>query len=232
MSSVTQLRAHGMSDDEKRAAAHRDVLADPSVTGAVLGERYGMTPAWGRKRKRIALAELDGTASRPEPEHGPPAPAVTVTPVEPERVAPAPAEPQAVQRRRIDPLVVITVAAVAVVAAVALVVSYSHTHDLALAAGQSELLARILPAAVDGLVVAGSTSLLVDHRANRSGSDLAWLAVIVGLASSVAANVAAADPTAVDLRVVRLVMAAYAPIALAISGHLLLQMLSHPTEDL
>jgi hypothetical protein len=228
---VTDMAAYrSMSDAEKRAAAHRDALADPTITGKELGERYGMSDGWGRKRARLARTGPKAVPVRkatvpPQPVYGPPVPEAEPA-AQPEPAAPVPASEPA-PRRRIDPLVVITVVAVAVVAVVALVVSYSHTHDLALLAGQSELLARILPAAVDGLVVAGSTSLLVDHRAGRKGDQLAGVAVVVGLASSVAANVAAADPGAVDLRVVRLVMAAYAPIALAISGHLLLRMLGH-----
>lgn len=124
-------------------------------------------------------------------------------------------------------LVVLTVVAVAIVAAVTMVTSYTHTHDLAVMAGWGWL-ATILPAAVDGLVVAGSTSLMVDRRLRGRtypGHPLAWAAVAIGLASSMAANIVAVDPSLVDMRVVRWVMAGYAPVALAISGHLLLRML-------
>lgn len=121
-------------------------------------------------------------------------------------------------------LVAVTVAAVAIVAVVTMITSYSHTYDLAVLAGQARV-AKFLPAAVDGLVIAGSTSLLVDHHLRRPGSTLARAAVVLGLVSSMAANVVAVDPTLVDLRVVKWVMAAYAPLALAVSGHLLLRML-------
>jgi Protein of unknown function (DUF2637) len=128
-------------------------------------------------------------------------------------------------------LINVTVVAVAIVATVTTVTSYTHTHDLALMAGQAWL-AKILPAAVDGLVIAGSTSLLVDRQHGRRGHPLAWTAVVIGLASSMAANVVAVDPTLVDLRVVKWVMAGYAPVALAVSGHLLLRMLGeHRTTD-
>jgi Protein of unknown function (DUF2637) len=74
-----------------------------------------------------------------------------------------------------------------------MVTSYTHTHDLAVMAGWGWL-ATILPAAVDGLVVAGSTSLMVDRRIpNRTGHPLAWAAITIGLASSLAANVVAVD---------------------------------------
>jgi len=122
-------------------------------------------------------------------------------------------------------LVVVTVLAVAIVALVTMFASYSHTMDLAEMAGQAPFVAAILPAAVDGLVIAGSTSLLVDHHLGRKGSPLAWAAVALGLVSSMAANVVSVDPTIVDLRHVKWVMAAYAPLALAVSGHLLLRML-------
>ncbi len=228
---VTDMAAYReMSDDDARTAARRDLRADPSLSGAAVGKRYGRSDEWGRKQKR--WVERNGTPERtvpvepktvtppvpvPVPEEKPPAPPA-VPAVEP--------EPQS-ERRRIDPMVVVTVIAVAVVAVVAMIASYSHTHDLARLAGQSGGLAKVLPAAVDGLVIAGSTSLLVDRRAGRDASPLAWAAVVIGLVSSMAANVVAVDPTLVDLRVVRWVMAGYAPVALAISGHLLLRMLDH-----
>lgn len=233
---VTDMAAYReLSDVEKRAAARRDARTDPTVTGVTLGERYGMSDEWGRKQIR---AERNGTRtgtkpSRPTkptgPRYGPPVPpaepepaAVPAPPAEVPATGPVP-EPE----RRVDLMVVVTVIAVVVVAVVAMIASYSHTYDLARLAGQSHRLATVLPAAVDGLVVAGSTSLLVDRRAGRGASPLAWAAVVIGLVSSMAANVVAVDPTLVDLRVVRWVMAGYAPVALAISGHLLLRMLDH-----
>jgi hypothetical protein len=55
---------------------------------------------------------------------------------------------------------------------------------------------------------------------------LAWAGVALGLAGSLAANVLAVDPELVSLRAVRWTLAGYGPAALAVSGHLLMRMLS------
>jgi hypothetical protein len=226
-----------------QAAARQAWLVDPHLTGAELGAQYGRSERWGRDR--IAEAKANGshdTAPAPTaPEqlphgtNGNRSPAARQPNGTPD--AAATAGPAADSARRHNgnaatlpeaaptALLAVTVAAVAIVALVTMFTSYSHTMDLAQAAGQAPFVARILPAAVDGLVIAGSTSLLVDHHLDRPGSPLAWAAVALGLVSSMAANVVAVDPTLVDVRHVKWVMAAYAPLALAVSGHLLLRML-------
>lgn len=233
-----------MTDAQKRDAARAAWRDDPTLTGAELGRRHDMTESWGRKQIR---AERDAPPRHGRrtaaPAYGPPAPtadaprklngtthtpvAAPVRPSKPaQRKPPAESVPEPAQA-----LVVVSTLAVAVVAAVAAVVSYVHTRDLALAVGQNPLLASLLPFSVDGLVVVGSTSLLIDRQRRRGGqrdsSGSAWavLAVTIGLAASLAANVVSVDPTVVDLRTVRWVMAAYAPVALALAGHLLLRML-------
>lgn len=234
-----------MTDAQKRDAARDLALRDREISGAELAARYGMKAAWGRDQARIARhGARRGQPAKPPavapPTYGPPAPATdaprklngtTHTP------APAPVRPsKPVQRKAAaevpgplpqpsQALVVVTKLAVAVVATVAAVVSYSHTRDLALAVGQNPMLASLLPLSVDGLVVVGSTSLLIDRQYDRPGSGWAMLAVTVGLAASLAANVVSVDPAVVEVRTVRWVMAAYAPLALAIAGHLLLRML-------
>jgi len=222
-----------------QAAARDAWRATPTLTGADLGGRFGRSDRWGRDRIAEAKAALppaattaadtdDGSrfpaagapTARPGTDNGAPgiaSAAARHTTAADRQPAPVPAA-----------LVIVTVAAVAIVAAVTTVVSYSHTHDLALLAGQ-HWLAKVVPAAVDGLVVAGSTSLLVDRRTGSRGHPLAWAAIALGLATSMAANVVAVDPTLVDLRVVKWVMAGYAPVALAISGHLLIRMLGEGT---
>ena len=81
-------------------------------------------------------------------------------------------------------LAALPVAAVAVIAGV---VSYSHIEALGLRTGQSITDARLLPLAVDGLIVAGSVILL-------AGSLLGWLAVVPGVGATVFANVASGLP--------------------------------------
>jgi hypothetical protein len=110
-----------------------------------------------------------------------------------------------------------TVVAVTVVAAVAAVVSFAHMHDLAVKAGEGWR-AWLLPLAVDGLIIAASMTMLVRRRQGQSGGMLAWCSLILGIAASLAANVAAAAPTW-EGRIV----AAWPPIALLLAYELLMQ---------
>lgn len=119
----------------------------------------------------------------------------------------------------------VTITAAGVVAAVCVVVSYVHGHDVALRATGSDWLSWGIPAGVDGLGFAGSARLIVDHRAGRKMNPSALIAAVIGLAASLAANVVAVDPTIVTDRQVRLVVAAYPPVALFIVGHLVLDAL-------
>lgn len=77
--------------------------------------------------------------------------------------------------------------AVTVIAAVA---SYAHMRDLALSAGQSPLLAALLPMSVDGMMLVATVALGDGRRSKWS----AWAAFLVGVAASLAANVMAAGP--------------------------------------
>ena len=81
-------------------------------------------------------------------------------------------------------LAALPVAAVAVIAGV---VSYSHIEALGLMTGQSLADARLLPLAVDGLIVAGSVILL-------AGSWLGWIGVALGVAGTLYANVMSGLP--------------------------------------
>jgi hypothetical protein len=76
---------------------------------------------------------------------------------------------------------------VAAVAVIAGVVSYSHIEALGLRTGQSITDARLLPLAVDGLIVAGSVILL-------AGSWLGWIGVALGVAGTLYANVMSGLP--------------------------------------
>jgi len=89
---------------------------------------------------------------------------------------------------------VVTVAAVLLVAAVAAVVSYAHMQEVARDAGEGWR-ALLLPLSVDGLVVAASMVLLTRRRAGLPGGWLAWSALLGGVGASLAANIAAAEPT-------------------------------------
>jgi Protein of unknown function (DUF2637) len=111
----------------------------------------------------------------------------------------------------------VTTAAVLSVALVAAVASYEHMRALAAVAGEGWR-AWLLPISVDGLAVAASMTMLVRRRAGMPAGGLAWVALLLGLGASLAANVAAAEPTVVG----RLV-AAWPPVGLLLSYELLMQ---------
>jgi hypothetical protein len=115
----------------------------------------------------------------------------------------------------------VTTASVVAVAAVAAVASYEHMRALAESAGEGWR-AWLLPISVDGLAVAASMTMLVRRRAGLRTGPLPWVALLLGLGASLAANVAAADPTVVG----RLV-AAWPPVGLLLSYELLLQQHNH-----
>jgi hypothetical protein len=115
----------------------------------------------------------------------------------------------------------ITTLAVLAVAVVAAVASYDHQRALAELAGEGWR-AWLLPVSVDGLVVAASMSMLVRRRAGLPAGSLAWASLLAGIGASLAANVAAADPTAIG----RLV-ASWPPVALLLAWELLMQVRAH-----
>ncbi len=112
---------------------------------------------------------------------------------------------------------VVTVAAVLLVAAVAAVVSYAHMREVAARAGEGWR-ALLLPLSVDGLVVAASMVLLTRRRVGLAGGWLPWWALLGGVGASLAANIAAAEPTATAR-----VVAAWPALAFAVAFELLLQ---------
>jgi hypothetical protein len=108
---------------------------------------------------------------------------------------------------------------VALVATVAAIVSYTHMQIVAEQAGQGWK-SWLLPLSVDGLLVGASLVLYV-----RRNNIRAWIAVIAGILVSLAANLAAAEPTLIS----RLV-SAWPAIALALSYETLLTLVrQHPT---
>jgi Protein of unknown function (DUF2637) len=88
-----------------------------------------------------------------------------------------------------------TTASVVLLACIAAVVSYGHMHMLTLVHGESAWTAALIPLSVDGMIVASSMTLLADSRAGRAGGVLPWVLLAAGSAASLAANVAAAEPT-------------------------------------
>lgn len=83
-----------------------------------------------------------------------------------------------------------TAAVVTAVASFAAVVSYSHIYDLGRAHGQAGTAARLLPLSVDGLILAASLVMLHEARNRRPAPPLARGMLALGVAATVAANVA------------------------------------------
>lgn len=102
-------------------------------------------------------------------------------------------------------------AGVAVVALTAAVISFSHVRQLAIEAGESELASWLLPISIDGAIAAAVAVILADSRAGRRPAVLTWMLLALGLAGSLAANIASAEPTMVARAV-----AAWPPVALAL----------------
>jgi lipopolysaccharide export LptBFGC system permease protein LptF len=96
---------------------------------------------------------------------------------------------------------------------------------LALEAGEGWR-AWLLPLSVDGMMVAASMALLARRRSGEPGGLLAWSALLVGAATSIAANVAAAQPTVTGRAV-----AAWPPVALALAYELFLRQIGRQSRD-
>ena len=85
---------------------------------------------------------------------------------------------------------ILTGLAVLAVAVIAAAVSFAHIDALALAHGYTRDTARLLPLSVDGLIVASSMVLLTEARAQRRAPRLARFGLVLGIAGTLAANVA------------------------------------------
>ena len=83
-----------------------------------------------------------------------------------------------------------TAGAVIGVAAVAAVASYEHAYDLVRAAGETGWTARLIPLTVDGLMYASSMVMLDSARRKVLVPTLARWLLGLGIAATLAANVA------------------------------------------
>jgi hypothetical protein len=80
-----------------------------------------------------------------------------------------------------------------VVAAVAAYASYQHQREFALHGGADATSAELWPLSVDGLLVLASTALIRNDRtASRRVRGVVWLAFLLGIGVSLAANIASA----------------------------------------
>jgi hypothetical protein len=98
-----------------------------------------------------------------------------------------------------------------VVAAVAAIISYWHMCELAELHGESWR-AALLPLAVDGMLLASTLTIVSQRRHRLPAGWVPWLGLALGILASLAANVAAARP-----ELIAQLIAAWPPVALAIS---------------
>ncbi|HMG43558.1 MAG TPA: DUF2637 domain-containing protein [Acidimicrobiales bacterium] len=183
---LARTNGHDLTDAEARAAAQDLVRqadsAGESLCGADVGRRFGRTDRWGRKQislaRRTDEGPAPGTTTAPTPRNVvsvPPGTGVGHVPAG----TPDPTDRMTTGRSKLDTL------AMLVVALVALAASYGHMLEVATTAGESIWIARMFPITVDGVVF---IALRLGGPEGRW-----WLAL--GIAVSIAANVAAADPT-------------------------------------
>jgi Protein of unknown function (DUF2637) len=114
-----------------------------------------------------------------------------------------------------------TIAAVSVVALVAAFVSYRHALQVVRAHGESGPLAAAYPLTIDGLIYSASMVLLNAARQQTRPHPLAYFALGLGIAATVAANVAAG----LALGPVGAIVAAWPAVALVVSYELLMLVL-------
>jgi hypothetical protein len=86
-------------------------------------------------------------------------------------------------------------ASAAAVATIAAWSSYSHMVHVALRYGERPEVACTLPVSVDGMLVVASVAMVDDRRERRQVRRTARIAFAIGVAASLAANVAAAHPS-------------------------------------
>jgi hypothetical protein len=188
---------------ERQAAARdtyrRSVDDGAPLSAAALAAQFDRSPRWAQDR--IAEARRQRSTVLPLSSNG----------ADRAGHAPLASQPAANQApagstaQRLDTVVV------AVVALVAAAASYQHQRGLAALAGEGWL-AWALPVSVDGMMLATGRSILRRRRASIPAPFLSWFGFTLGFVASVAANVAAADPTPVG----RLI-AAWPPVALFIA---------------
>lgn len=111
-----------------------------------------------------------------------------------------------------------TVAAVAIVAAVAAFVSYRHALQVVRLHGEGWPVAQLYPLTIDGLIYAASMVLLDSARRRATPPVLAYVALGLGIAATLAANVAAG----LAYGVLGAIVAAWPAPALVISYELLM----------
>ena len=122
-------------------------------------------------------------------------------------------------------ITVLTGVTVAGLASVAGAISFSHMTELATEHGQTGWHSWAFPISVDGLEVVASLVLVTQRRVGRRPGWLPWLALGVGTAASLAANVAVGGQD-----VIGRLLAGWPAVSLLVSVKLLFSMFDHVNE--
>lgn len=104
-----------------------------------------------------------------------------------------------------------------VVAGVAAYASYQHQREYALAGGSDPIGAALWPLSVDGLLVLATVGVLKADQLSRRGRIAVWVSFWLGIAVSLAANIAAAPTLAWK----PVLVAGWPPVALLLAVELL-----------
>jgi hypothetical protein len=114
-----------------------------------------------------------------------------------------------------------------IVAAVAAYGSYEHQRDFALHSGADPVTAGLWPLSVDGLLLLATVGLLKSGQyASRRVRLAVWLSFLLGIAVSLAANIAAAPTLAWQ----PILVAGWPPVALLLAAELLTHQPQPPTQ--
>jgi hypothetical protein len=123
-------------------------------------------------------------------------------------------------------LTAVTVVFVAGLAVVAGTISFAHMHELATEHDQHGWKAFAFPISVDGLEIVAALYMVVQRRAGRRTGWLPWVALVVGTAASLAANVAVGGDS-----VIGKVLAGWPALSMLVSVKLLFSMIDHGEDD-
>jgi Protein of unknown function (DUF2637) len=111
-----------------------------------------------------------------------------------------------------------------VVAGVAAYASYMHEREFALQGGADRTSATLWPLSVDGLLLPATVGVLKPSRgSDRRTRSVVWLAFLLGIAVSLAANIAAAPALAWK----PVLVAGWPPVALLLA----VELLAHRSND-
>lgn len=207
----------------KRGTAERQPLELPfsgSAAGESAAEQTAVIPDVTSAGRQNGSGDGSRAAVERQPERQ------AAEPVSAERQSEELPEPEAAAEEVPRWVLVTAWVAVGVVAAVAATVSFEHMRELADRSGEGWR-SFLLPLSADGLIVAGSLVMYVRSRSGEKAGFLPWLALLGGLAVSVAANVGTAllPPLGEPVpEAVRMAVAGFSPVALIVAAELLMQL--------